>query len=248
MRVSSPALRTRLTRRRHPSEDYRRISADSAAQTRDRVARTFVSRVDCDEGKHMGELAQELQNFDKAFRASGLVLATTPARVCTKTGAKHLSRASLCRTTGEPDEQFYKWQLVSALVASGLVPADCIGCEMPVPRGSKGSTPLFIDVVIFASSDWVTVYDAITRGDPTVTFDDLYRLVVGCGEVKDESEGRPRGNLPKTTATCAQQRESRLWDWLLLQRRTLGACVTHYRLGRSDNWQARCNQAECIRE
>lgn len=134
----------------------------------------------------MSALGQELATYDTLLREQGMVLATTPARVCTQTGAAFLQNVPLSRTTGAPDEQFYKWQFVAALISSGLVPADCIGCELPVPRGSRGSTSLFVDVVIFADPTWAELYDEAVAGNSNVTMDDVYRLVVASGEIKDD--------------------------------------------------------------
>ena len=48
-----------------------------------------------------------------------MVLATTPARVCGSAGATYLTGVQLTRADGSPNEQFYKWQLVSALISTG---------------------------------------------------------------------------------------------------------------------------------
>ena len=48
-----------------------------------------------------------------------MVLATTPARVCGSAGATYLTGVQLTRADGSPNGQFYKWQLVSALISTG---------------------------------------------------------------------------------------------------------------------------------
>lgn len=141
-------------------------------------------------------LATELEAFRVAAAAAGMTLASTPARVCGATRAEYRTGVSLARADGSPSEQFFKWQLVSAIIRAGLVPADSIGCELSVPRGSRGSSALFVDVAIFSDPSWAGVYDAIKAGTPGVSWDDLFALLVACGEIKDD----PRDDIERTLA------------------------------------------------
>jgi type I restriction enzyme M protein len=113
--------------------------------------------------------------------------------VCAKDGAIHLHDVSLARSDGTtPNEQYYKWQLVQGLIQSGLFPADCIGTELSVPRGSRGSTSLFIDVVLFADNSWIEIYnDLVGTKRPSRTWDELLSLIIGCGEIKDDRRDDP---------------------------------------------------------
>jgi type I restriction enzyme M protein len=139
-------------------------------------------------------ISEELAEFRRVAAGAGMVLATTPARVCGATGATFLTNAQLARVDGTPNEQFYKWELVSALVRSGVVPADNIGCELEIPRGSHGSTSLFIDVALFRDPSWVRIYNDLKANRPGVTWDDLTTLLVGCGEIKAD----PRDDMEHT--------------------------------------------------
>lgn len=142
-------------------------------------------------------MTAELEAFGRAARAAGLVLASTPARVCRATHAEFVTGVSLANTAGGPNEQFFKWQLVAALIRTGRIPADNIGCELSVPRGSAGSTDLHIDIAVFSDSSWVDIYDRIRRREPGVTWDDLMALLVGCGEVKAD----PADDMERTIRT-----------------------------------------------
>lgn len=136
-------------------------------------------------------LAEELEEFRRRH-SSNLILPTTRARVCTATGAVFKTNVNLSRTTGEPNEQFYKWQLIDGLINAQLIPADCIGTELSVPRGSRASSNLFMDVAIFRDSSWVALFDELVSGaSSTHTWDDLLELVVGCGEIKDDADDDP---------------------------------------------------------
>lgn len=140
-------------------------------------------------------LADSLAAF--AALVPRLVLPSTPARVCTATGAVHKANVSLARADGSRSEQFYKWQLIHGLIASNTVPADCIAAELPIPRGSRGSTNLLIDVVIFRDSSWVGVYDDLVQRGGAHTWDDLYDLIVSCGEIKDDPDDDPETTIAR---------------------------------------------------
>lgn len=142
-------------------------------------------------------LGDELNTFNSLV--PGLRLATTPARVCTASGAVHQNNVNLARTDGiTRSEQFYKWQLVHGLVQSGLIDAELIGTELSVPRGSKGSSSLYIDVVLFSDSSWASIYDELIGGKAsTRSWDDLLALIVGCGEIKDDPADDPEVTIAR---------------------------------------------------
>lgn len=59
-----------------------------------------------------------------------------------------------------PNEEFYKWQFVNAIVNSGLYPKDYIGVEVHFPKGNKGSAALKLDAAIFDDPTWIDHYAA----------------------------------------------------------------------------------------
>lgn len=140
------------------------------------------------------KMAEEFEAFETAVRAAGMRLATTPARICGAEGARFGTNISLTLADGTPDEQFYKWQLVSALINTGRIPADHIGTELAVPRGSLASSSLHVDVVIFSDPSWRDIYDSLKANEKRHEWSDLYALVIGCFEIKAD----PRDDMERT--------------------------------------------------
>jgi type I restriction enzyme M protein len=60
---------------------------------------------------------------------------------------------------GLPNEEYYKWQFISALVHSGLYSKDYIGVEVHFPKGNKSSAALQLDAAVFDHPTWVEHYN-----------------------------------------------------------------------------------------
>jgi hypothetical protein len=60
-------------------------------------------------------LADEFEDFRKAATAAGMVVPTTPPPVCRGSISHFENDVSLARTDGRPNEEFYRWQLISGL-------------------------------------------------------------------------------------------------------------------------------------
>ncbi len=67
---------------------------------------------------------------------------------------------SIRSASGQPNEEFYKWQFINAIVNSGLYPKDYVGVEVHFPKGNKLSAPLKLDAAIFDDPSWVDRYNA----------------------------------------------------------------------------------------
>ena len=67
---------------------------------------------------------------------------------------------SIRSTSGQPNEEFYRWQFINAIVLSGLYPKDYIGVEVHFPKGNKTSAPLKLDAAIFDDPAWVDHYNS----------------------------------------------------------------------------------------
>ena len=75
--------------------------------------------------------------------------------------SEHLNttpKTNFRKSNGSLNEQYYKWQFLSALINSGLVAKDYIGTEILFPKGNKSSAPIKIDAVIFDDKDWFNYY------------------------------------------------------------------------------------------
>ena len=78
-------------------------------------------------------------------------------------GGKIKTDISIRNSKGEPNEEFYKWQFLHALVDSGLYEKDYIGTEVSFPKGNKTSASLRMDAAIFDSPDWLDRYLAFLK-------------------------------------------------------------------------------------
>lgn len=59
---------------------------------------------------------------------------------------------------GEKLEEYYKWQFIYSLIASGLYSKDYIGVEIYFPKGNPKAEPLKIDGAIFDDKKWIKYY------------------------------------------------------------------------------------------
>jgi type I restriction enzyme M protein len=59
----------------------------------------------------------------------------------------------------QPNEEYYKWQFLYAIVYSGMYAKDYIGVEIHFPKGNKSSSDLILDCAIFDSKDWFSYYE-----------------------------------------------------------------------------------------
>ncbi len=59
---------------------------------------------------------------------------------------------------GKPNEEFYKWQFLYALIYSGMYAKDYIGTEVCFPKGNQSSAPIKFDAAIFDAKDWFEHY------------------------------------------------------------------------------------------
>lgn len=87
---------------------------------------------------------------------------TLPQSLVTVDG-KIVSNIAICNVKGEPNEEFYKWQFLHSLIATGLYAKDYIGTEVRFPKGNKTSAPLRMDAAIFDSPDWLEHYTAFWK-------------------------------------------------------------------------------------
>ncbi len=87
---------------------------------------------------------------------------------------------------GKPNEEYYKWQFLSALVNSGMFAKDFIGTEVSFPKGNQNSAPIKFDAAIFDDKDWFQHYRKWkTTGDQT-ELDWLRKHLIAVIEFKRE--------------------------------------------------------------
>jgi len=76
-----------------------------------------------------------------------------------KSSGKDLTNISIKNKNNNPSEEYYKWEFMYSLINSGLYSKEYIGVELSFPKGSKGSSSLRLDGVIFDSKDWIEKYN-----------------------------------------------------------------------------------------
>jgi type I restriction enzyme M protein len=91
---------------------------------------------------------------------------------------------SIRAASGQPNEEFYKWQFVNAIVLSGLYPKDYIGVEVHFPKGNKTSAPLKLDAAVFDDPNWVDHYNAYWENRKPADLEWLNEHLVAVAEFK----------------------------------------------------------------
>lgn len=101
----------------------------------------------------MSTFTEAKQKFDEEYGHSQIIKSALVL-----VDGKTKNNLSICNAKGEPNEEYYKWQFVYALINSGFYAKDYIGVEVRFPKGNKTSAPLKLDGAIFDDSNWITHY------------------------------------------------------------------------------------------
>lgn len=102
---------------------------------------------------------------------------------------EHLSLnkvTNLKKRDGSHNEQYYKWQFLSALVNSCLYNKDYIGTEIHFPKGNRSSASLKLDAAIFDDSDWFNKYKAYHIDGDLTALEWLHEHLLVAIEIKKE--------------------------------------------------------------
>jgi type I restriction enzyme M protein len=91
---------------------------------------------------------------------------------------------SIRSVLNQPNEEFYKWQFINAIINSGLYPKDYIGVEIHFPKGNKASTPLKLDAAIFDDSSWIDYYNNYWAEKRTSDLEWLNEHLIAVAEFK----------------------------------------------------------------
>lgn len=98
-------------------------------------------------------LSEAIFKFDSEFQGQS----TIKQSLVTVDG-KFQSNIPIRNDHGDELEEYYKWQLIYGLIASGIYSKDVIGTEIYFPKGNIGSQPIKIDAVIFSDLTWIDYY------------------------------------------------------------------------------------------
>lgn len=88
--------------------------------------------------------------------------------------------------SGKPNEEYYKWQFLSAIVNSGMYVKDYIGTEVYFPKGNKTSASIKFDGAIFDDKDWFDHYKNWRKNNDQKELDWLRQHLIGVIEFKKE--------------------------------------------------------------
>ncbi|MHB1731912.1 MAG: HsdM family class I SAM-dependent methyltransferase [Ferrimicrobium acidiphilum] len=91
------------------------------------------------------------ESFDKGLGLQQLL----PSSIVPVHG-KIVSSIAIRNDAGEPFEEYYKWQFISAVINAGLFPKSHIGTEVHFPKGT--GQDLRLDGAIFDDASWLTRY------------------------------------------------------------------------------------------
>jgi type I restriction enzyme M protein len=92
-------------------------------------------------------------NFDEQYSGKNLL-----SKSLVTVDGKFLENIKIKGANNKPNEEYFKWQFIYSLIASGLYSRDHIGTEIYFPKGNKSSAPIKIDAVIFNSIEWLDYY------------------------------------------------------------------------------------------
>lgn len=95
-------------------------------------------------------------------------------------------KTGLRKTNGTKNEQYYKWQCLSALVDAGLYPKDLMGTEVHFPKGNKSSAALKLDAAVFDDASWFDHYKDYHANNNAEALDWLRKHLVVAMEFKKE--------------------------------------------------------------
>ena len=95
---------------------------------------------------------------------------------------------SIKNKNNEPNEEFYKWEFIYALINANLFNRDLIGTEVYFPKGNKNSTPIKIDAVIFSDNNWRNLYKEYRCNKNQDALSELRKLAIVMIEFKKESD------------------------------------------------------------
>jgi len=96
-------------------------------------------------------------------------------------------KTSIKNSKLNPNEEYYKWQFLFALVNSGMYAKDYIGTEIHFPKGNKASLPIKFDAAIFDSVDWFDFYKDYHINKNQAALDWLRKHLICVIEFKKEN-------------------------------------------------------------
>ena len=95
-------------------------------------------------------------------------------------------KTGLRKTNGTKNEQYYKWQCLSAIVDAGLFTKDLRGTEVHFPKGNKSSAALKLDAAVFDDASWFDHYKDYHTNNNSESLEWLRKHLIVAMEFKKE--------------------------------------------------------------
>ena len=137
---------------------------------------------------------------------------------------KILTNISIKNKDNEPNEEFYKWEFIYALIDAQLFNKDLIGTEIYFPKGNKNSNPIKIDAVIFSDSNWRNLYKEYRDNKNQDALSELRKLAIVMIEFKKESDKTIEQVFNSQIRAAIKESDSRLY----LFKKDIGGTISRY--------------------
>lgn len=130
----------------------------------------------------MNPFTEQIEKFDQTYKSRNEFDCFLPVN---ETANK---KSSIKGASGKPNEEYYKWQFLFALVNSGMYAKDYIGTEVYFPKGNVTSAPIKFDAAIFDEKDWFEHYQAWRQTGNQAELDWLRLHLIGVIEFKRDKK------------------------------------------------------------
>jgi len=129
----------------------------------------------------MNNFAQYKENFDRNQKSKNEFVCFLPVHLFYDT------KKNIKGKSGQPNEEYYKWQFFYALVHSGMYSKDYIGVEVQFPKGNVASNPIRFDGAIFDDKNWFDYYKNYHTNKDQSALDWLRKHLITVIEFKKEN-------------------------------------------------------------
>ena len=132
-------------------------------------------------GIDVKKFSLEKEKFDKEYGNSSKFIATVPVNLTIN------KECSIKGKNEQKNEEYYKWQFITALINSGMYSKDFIGVEVCLPKGNKNSAPIKFDAAIFKNDEWFDHYKKFHENNSQDELEWLRKNLISVIEFKNEN-------------------------------------------------------------
>lgn len=132
-------------------------------------------------GINAKKFSLEKEKFDKEYGNSAKFIAIVPVNLTIN------KECSIKGKNEQKNEEYYKWQFITALINSGMYNKDFIGVEVCLPKGNKNSAPIKFDAAIFRNDEWFNHYKRFHENNSQDELEWLRKNLISVIEFKNEN-------------------------------------------------------------